>query len=71
MEGQQRLSVRCATGPGSLSLDRLFGIRVPRWLTALVIVGSSATLVAGLLMEPEPPAEVDIVSGATALGEPA
>jgi putative oxidoreductase len=45
------------TGPGRYSLDRLFGIKVPRWLTALIIVGASATTVVGLLMEPEPPEE--------------
>lgn len=45
------------TGPGCYSLDRLFGIKVPRWLSALVMVGSTATLVYGLLAQPEPPAE--------------
>ena len=41
------------TGPGRYSLDRLFGIKVPRWLTALVALGAGVTLVVGLLMEPE------------------
>ena len=41
------------TGPGRYSLDRLFGIKVPRWLTALVALGAGITLVVGLLMEPE------------------
>jgi putative oxidoreductase len=45
------------TGPGRYSLDRAFGIKVPRWLSALVLLASSALLVVGLLSEPEPPAE--------------
>jgi putative oxidoreductase len=40
------------TGPGRYSLDRLFGIKVPRWLTVLLTVGSGVALVVGLLMEP-------------------
>ena len=42
------------TGPGRYSLDRRFGIKVPRWLTVLVSLGAGITLVVGLLMEPEP-----------------
>jgi len=42
------------TGPGRYSLDRLFGIKVPRWLSALAMVGATVTLVYGLLSEPEP-----------------
>jgi putative oxidoreductase len=41
------------TGPGRFSLDRVFGIKVPRWLTFLVTLGAAIALVAGLLMEPE------------------
>ena len=41
------------TGPGRYSLDRLFGIKVPRWLTLLVALGAGITLVVGLLMEPD------------------
>jgi putative oxidoreductase len=41
------------TGPGRFSLDSAFGIKIPRWLTALVMLGSSAMVVVGLLMEPE------------------
>jgi putative oxidoreductase len=40
-------------GPGRYSLDRLFGITVPRWLTALLALGATIALVIGLLMEPE------------------
>ncbi|MCC7367182.1 MAG: DoxX family protein [Chloroflexi bacterium] len=43
------------TGAGRYSLDNLFGIKAPRWLTALTVVGSTVTLVVGLLMDPEPP----------------
>jgi putative oxidoreductase len=41
------------TGPGRYSLDRLFGIKVPWWLTALVSLGAGIALVVGLLMEPD------------------
>jgi putative oxidoreductase len=40
------------TGPGRYSLDSAFGIKIPRWLTALAMAGSAVTLVIGLLMEP-------------------
>lgn len=42
------------TGPGRFSLDHVFGIKLPRWLNVLAILGSSALLVVGLLSEPEP-----------------
>lgn len=42
------------TGPGRYSLDRLFGIKVPRWITVLLGIGATLTIVVGLLMEPEP-----------------
>jgi putative oxidoreductase len=41
------------TGPGRYSLDRLFGIKIPRWVTLLVTLGATVTIVVGLLMEPE------------------
>jgi putative oxidoreductase len=41
------------TGPGALSLDRLFGIRVPGWLTALFTLGAAGTVIYGALAEPE------------------
>ena len=41
------------TGPGRYSLDRLFGIKVPRWVSVLLTLGATATIVTGLLMEPE------------------
>lgn len=40
-------------GPGRYSLDYLFGIKVPRWLSALAMLGATATIVTGLMMEPE------------------
>jgi putative oxidoreductase len=52
------------TGPGRYSLDRLFGIKVPRWVTFLVTIGAGITLVAGLLMEPEPAEEQTAASEA-------
>lgn len=45
------------TGPGAYSLDRFFGIRVPRWLAVLVAAGAAVTMVIGLLMEPDEAAE--------------
>ena len=44
------------SGPGRYSLDRLFGIRVPRWMSALAMLGSAVVLAIGLLSEPEPAA---------------
>src|SRR4051794_882625 len=53
------------TGPGRYALARLFGIKVPRWLSALVMIGATATLVTGILMEPEEaPAEQQAVGEA-------
>ncbi len=41
------------TGPGRYSLDRLFGIKVPRWVSVVLTLGATVTLVTGLLMEPD------------------
>jgi putative oxidoreductase len=41
-------------GPGRYSLDRLFRIKIPWWVTLVVSLGAGVTLVAGLLMEPDP-----------------
>lgn len=38
-------------GPGSVSLDRLFGIRLPRWMTALSALAAAGGLVAALKPE--------------------
>ncbi len=45
------------TGNGRYSLDRLFGIKVPRWLTLLALTGSTVILIAGLLSEPDDASE--------------
>ncbi len=42
-------------GPGTVSLDRAFGLRLPRWLTAAVAVGATATVVYGMMQSPTPP----------------
>jgi putative oxidoreductase len=44
-------------GPGRYSLDRIFKIKIPWWVTLLVTTGAGATLVVGLLMEPDASAE--------------
>ena len=44
-------------GPGRYSLDRIFKIKIPWWVTLLVTIGAGATLVVGLLMEPDASAE--------------
>jgi putative oxidoreductase len=41
------------TGPGRYSLDRMFKIKVPWWVTLLVSLGAGVALVIGLLMEPD------------------
>jgi putative oxidoreductase len=56
------VNIACAvtlalTGPGKLSLDRLFGIRIPRWLTAMFAVGALVTVAYGAMSEPEELAE--------------
>ena len=40
-------------GPGAYSLDRAFGLRLPRWLTATMALGATATVVYGMLQSPE------------------
>ena len=54
------------TGPGRYSLDRLFRIKVPWWLTALVSLGAGVTLVVGLLMEPDEAEEAAAADGEAA-----
>jgi putative oxidoreductase len=41
------------TGPGRYSLDRLFGIKVPGWLTALLAVGTVATVAYSVVTQPD------------------
>ena len=40
-------------GPGAYSLDRAFGVRLPRWLTTTLALGATATVVYGMLQSPE------------------
>jgi putative oxidoreductase len=42
-------------GPGAYSLDRVFGIRVPRALVAAVVVTEAALTVIAILSHPTPP----------------
>ncbi len=51
-------------GPGSYSLDRLFGIRIPRALVALVLVGEAILTVVGILNRPTPPPQTADHAGA-------
>ncbi len=48
-----------ASGPGTFSLDRAFGLRLPRWLTATVALGATATVIYGMLQHPDVPATAD------------
>ena len=41
------------TGPGSISLDRLFGVRIPGWLVALFTLGALGTVAYGAMAEPD------------------
>jgi len=54
------------TGPGALSLDRLFGIRIPCWLVALFAVSAAGTVAYGAMTEPDEQAEA---SGAAEHGD--
>jgi putative oxidoreductase len=36
------------TGPGRYSLDRLFGLRIPRWMATLIFMGGAASTYAAL-----------------------
>jgi putative oxidoreductase len=47
------------SGPGSLSLDHAFGLRLPNWMSGLAMVGAATAVAYGLTLEPkqEPMAE--------------
>jgi putative oxidoreductase len=47
------LSALAMIGSGKLSLDRLFGMRVPGWLVTLFTVGAIGTVAYGALTEPD------------------
>lgn len=40
-------------GTGAYSLDRAFGLRLPRWLTTTLAVSAAATVIFGMLQRPE------------------
>jgi putative oxidoreductase len=42
------------TGPGRYSLDRLFGLRIPRWMSVLFTLGALGTVAYGMLTQPDP-----------------
>jgi putative oxidoreductase len=60
------------TGPGNLSLDRVFGIRLPRGLVIAVAVVEAAALTYGIMTRPETapaPTSKDEVDTAVRTGE--
>jgi putative oxidoreductase len=44
------------TGPGRFSLDRLFGIRLPRTLVAAIAIVEAALVIIGIMPRPQPAA---------------
>ena len=40
-------------GPGAYALDRVFGVRLPNWLTTTFAVGAAGTVIYGMLQHPE------------------
>ena len=48
------------TGPGRFSLDRLFGIRLPRTLVAAVAIAEAALVVIGIMPHPQPAATTTV-----------
>src|SRR6266700_1412781 len=51
-------------GPGPYSLDRVFGIRVPRTVVGLVFVAEAALTILGIATRPAPPPQTADHSGA-------
>jgi putative oxidoreductase len=51
-------------GPGPYSLDRVFGIRVPRTVVGLVFLVEAALTVLGIMSQPTPPPQTGDHSGA-------
>lgn len=51
-------------GPGPYSLDRVFGIRVPRTVVGLVLVAEAALTILGIATRPAPPPQTADHSGA-------
>jgi len=44
-----------ATGPGLYSLDKAFGLKIPRWLSATATLAAAGVVVYGMLQEPDAP----------------
>ena len=57
------------SGPGRYSLDRLFEVRVPAWISVLTGLGALGSIVVGLMMEPEPAPEAPDVAEPPLVGE--
>lgn len=51
-------------GPGRFSLDRVFGIRVPRSIVMLVLAVEAAITIFGIMSHPTPPPETENHAGA-------
>jgi putative oxidoreductase len=51
-------------GPGPYSLDRVFGIRVPRTVVGLVLLVEAALTILGIVSRPTPPPQTGNRSGA-------
>ena len=59
------------TGPGRFSLDRLFGIRLPRWLVITAATAEAVMVAIGIMSRPKPqpsPAETASVQESATAG---
>ena len=56
-------------GPGKYSLDRALGIRLPRWVAPLGLIGILVTVMYAGLGTPEPPQQDEAREGAAGNGE--
>ncbi len=50
-------------GPGRFSLDHVLGIRVPRWMVALMAIAEAAMIAMGIMSRPTPPPQTEGESG--------
>lgn len=48
------LTALTLAGPGAVSLDRLFGIKLPAWFNVLAFAGATAVTVSGILSSHKP-----------------
>lgn len=51
------------SGPGRYSLDQLFGIRVPRWLSVLFALGALGAVAYGAMLQPDEAAQPETEQG--------